>query len=254
LNSSIPRIWEETFTVCSWDTDETHHAGIPALWRYLQEAAGTHAGLLGMGVEDLLRINRTWVLSRMRLHLFRRPAWHEKVTVATWPAGLRSLFASRGFALHDDQNKPVAQATSDWIFLDLAAHKPARPPEWLASAAPDPIPPLALPESGRLVDLPNAEWTIPFPVRRGDIDLNRHATNSAYVDWALETPPDAFCRGKCPVDLDMVYRASAVRGDVIRSEAAPEGEHAILHRLVRDSDGAVLAQGRSLWAPVTASR
>ena len=247
-------VWEESFTVRSYETDEASFAGVPSLWRYLQEAAGNHATRLGMGVDDLLRIDRTWLLSRLRLRLFRLPAWRDTITVATWPAGLRSLFASRGFSVRDAEGRPVAHAMSDWIYLDVAARKPARPPEWLATAGPEPLPALDLPDNGRLRDPERVEWSVLFPVRRSEVDLNRHVTNAVYVDWALECVPDAYRGDKAAVDVEIVYRAAAVRGDAIRAEAGPEGADSILHRLVRESDGAVLAQARSRWARLNGTR
>jgi acyl-ACP thioesterase len=253
-DTDYPRLWEQTFTIRACETDASGTAGAASVWRYLQEAAGLHASRLGMGVDDLLRIDRTWVLSRMRLCLFRRPAWRETIRVTTWPSGIRSLFASRGFAVFDAAGRVVAQAASDWIYLDLAARKPARPPEWLAQASPDPLPPLPMPDLGRLTDPPAVDWSTVFPVRRSEEDLNRHATNSAYVDWVLETVPDAFCEERFATDLELVFRASALRGEKVRCEAGAEGSDRVLHRLTRDSDGSVLVQARSVWAAVTDSR
>lgn len=253
-DADFPRLWEETYTVRACETDASGAAGAASVWRYLQEAAGLHASRLGMGVADLMKIDRTWVLSRMRLRLFRRPAWRETVRVLTWPTGLRSLFAGRGFALLDAAGLPLGEATSEWIYLDLATRRPARPPDWLAKAAPDSPPALLMPDTGKLADPPAPEWSAVFSVRRGDEDLNRHATNSAYVDWALEAVPDAFCETRFATDLELVYRASALRGERVVSEAGLEGPGRVLHRLTRESDGALLVQARSLWAPVTGPR
>lgn len=50
-------------------------------------------------------------------------------------------------------------------------------------------------------------------------------------------------------ELDIAFRAAARWGDTVTAEAAHDAgdSDALLHRIRRDADGALLAQARTIW-------
>lgn len=79
----------------------TCHCDMQGRWRpsaileAMQEAAGTHAELLGCGRNRLLSDNIVWVISRIELHMDRYPSIGERVTVETFPMPCRRCFFPR---------------------------------------------------------------------------------------------------------------------------------------------------------------
>jgi acyl-ACP thioesterase len=89
------------------------------------------------------------------------------------------------------------------------------------------------------------EHTASFAVRRADLDRVGHANNVRFLEWALEAlPDDAGLR-----EIEVAYRAEAVVGDTVVSEAGPLSGPERRHRLSRGADGRTLALARTLWTP-----
>lgn len=179
-------VWNENFTVRHTEVSREGKLRIDAFFDYMQEAAANHATDLGCGLADLETRGMMWVLSRLRLRIFRTPGIGERITVTTWPSGVDKLFATREFILTigDEQ---IAAGSSFWLLLDRARMRPLRVLESLPIPLPD--------NSGRervfadLPKLPRRECSDPLPltVTESQIDVNRHMNNARYIarlfDW-----------------------------------------------------------------------
>lgn len=244
-----PAVWSENFRVRAYEVDATAKASVSAVANWLQEVAGNHATALGWAMDALQAQGRTWVLARLHLRLGRLPAWREDVRVSTWPAGVHRLFALREFRIEEQSGRELGVATTGWLLLDLTTRRPVRSLEEVeafARNAPgrvlaDPFD--RLPE----VESPESERTV--GVRFSDLDMNRHANNVSVIGWALDALPDEVVLGSSPAELEIEFRAEAVRGDhIIVQVQRTSGEPAtFLHRLLRESDGREIARARTVW-------
>lgn len=245
-------VTRSTYTVRSLEIDARGRASVVALLGMLQESAGVSAHELGFSVERLLRDGITWVLARFRLEMTRWPAWRDEITVATWPSGADAARAYRDFRVHDAAGAEIGRAESLWMVLDLATRRPTRIPEFVlalrGSADPEPRPALA--PLLRRDDPPGEADTVgrEFHVRWSDLDLNDHANNVCYVEWALETVPTALRAEAFPARLAIDFRAEARLGDTIRATGSPLGPHAFAHRVVNASTGRDLALVETTWS------
>ena len=79
--------------------------------------------------------------------------------------------------------------------------------------------------------------------------MNRHANNVSVIGWALDALPDEVVLDGSPAELEIEFRAEAVRGDHITVQVQrTSGESAaFLHRLVREGDGREVARARTVW-------
>jgi acyl-ACP thioesterase len=243
-------LWAEEYAVRAYEVDLTGRAAVTTVCNWLQETAGIHAARLGWSIHWLRDKGLTWVLQRLRLRLDRSPAWGERVRVETWPAGVQRLFALRDFRLTGAAGEPVGVATSCWLLLDVASRRPVRPPAALEE--------LAVPSAGRALvddlgkapDLGGPTRERELEVRYADLDVNRHANNVAIVGWLLEAlDEETVAHGLR--ELTVEFRAEAVRGDAVVSQAArlAADPQAFAHRLVRRADGRELARARTAWLP-----
>ena len=242
---TVPEVWTQPFTVRATEAGPDERTSVLTIADYFQEAAGEHARsgnvetftLDGGGVG-------TWVLTRLRLCVQERPAMRETVTVETWPSGRDRLRAYRDYRLWRGGvgGEVLATGTSAWLVLHVGRRRPVRLPARVERFGP------REPERALSFGEPPAapaeiEHDRTFAVRRSDLDRVGHANNVRFVEWALEAlPSDARLR-----DVEVVYRAEAVYGDTVRSEAGPLCEGARLHRLSRSSDDTTLALARTLW-------
>ena len=242
---TTPLIWTETFQIRANEVGPDERASVLTVCDLLQEAAGEHARALGVETFELAnRAAATWVLSRLRIRLERRPRMREAVTVETWPSDLDGLRAFRDFRMTGDDGDVLATATSAWFLIDPERRRPVRlPPELDGFAVRDRERALMF-ASSSLKPLESPEAERAYAVWRFDLDRVGHANNVRFIEWALEAlDDDAGHR-----EIDLQYRAEAVYGDPVVSRASVLAEGTRLHVLARASDGATLALARTLWS------
>ncbi|MGB8930504.1 MAG: acyl-ACP thioesterase domain-containing protein [Anaeromyxobacteraceae bacterium] len=238
---------KETFAVRSYEVDAFNELAVPALWGYLQEAAGLSAEGLGFGVSRCLDAGFTWVLARQRLELTRAARFGESVEIETWPNGTERLAAHREFVVRCG-GEEIAKATSTWFLLDVRTRRPVDPAVALESAFPPALGPavVALP-GARIPALEEPELTRPFAIRFADIDLNWHVNNVSYVQWLLEAVPKETWHERRPSVVDAQYVAECDWGGLVQSRARVTGPDEFLHSVVREADGKEIARGTTAW-------
>jgi acyl-ACP thioesterase len=99
-----------------------------AVLDYLEEAAFSHAELLGVGYEAMMERRRVWILSRISVRMDKRPHFHENITVSSWPRGHDRLFAVRDYEIMCG-GQSLVRGRSNWIVFDLDRRRPVRPEE-----------------------------------------------------------------------------------------------------------------------------
>jgi len=251
-SSKAPFHHEIPFTVRACEAGAFGVIRLASFLDYFQEAAGEHAGRLGVSVHELLKQKLTWVLSRYHVQFNRYPVWGETVRMRTWPSTRRHLFALREFQAVDAGGEVIARGTSSWMVIDLATKKPVRLDERLGDFPQDPARALA-DEFPSLPILSRTDFERTFFVRQGDLDWNRHANHVVYIEWAAEAAPPDIVTGFRPAEIEADYRGEARYGDVVHSrvEAAPAGAGpAFIHQVVREKDGMELARLRTVWMKV----
>lgn len=237
-----PQVWTQQFRVRAYEVGPDERASVLTVADLFQEAAGEHARAAGLETFGLDGGTGTWVLTRLRLQIDGLPRMREAVEVETWPSGHDGLRAFRDYVLRDEAGREVVRGTSAWLVMHAERRRPVRLPEAVYGFGPT-APRRALvfgdsPEAPASVDASRS-----FTVRRSDLDRVGHANNVRFVEWALEAlDAGAGLRG-----VDVVYRAEAVYGDTVVSQAGPLVDGARAHVLSREADGRTLAVARTVW-------
>ncbi|MCC9169131.1 acyl-[acyl-carrier-protein] thioesterase [Pontibacter harenae] len=237
------------FIVKSSEVDLHGQATVPALVSYLQEAAWDNTATLGISLYDLLEQGLTWVLQRLRLEMFRYPKHRDSVTIETWASGRERVFLHRDFRIYSSEGELLGQATSVWLVMDVVKRQMVSVPEFISAVeiAPGKEPlPFA---KGKLPVLQEVRHEQQMPVRWHDIDMNRHVTNTRYLQWALEALPVELLEQQELKEMDIIFRAESGFIDTILSAAgeATEDETVFLHRLSSTTTAKELVQAKSTW-------
>lgn len=248
--------WREPFRVRFYEAEPEGRLSIPSLCRYLQESADRHCRSAGVALQQLRQAGRMWVIVRMRLVVLAQPLVSDEVTVETWPTWrIDGRRAYRDFRLRAADGLLLAEAASLWLFLDASTHRPVRLPSEIEGerisdlVMPEPV------ESTKLTEPQDPTIVAHFQVRWRDLDANGHANNICYVEWLLETIPDALRRFGSLRVLDIQFKDEVLPGetvDVETEQIEPNTSHApvlqcFLHRLA-SAGGRTLAVARSEWA------
>ena len=248
MDEKIANASDVAFTVRSYEAGIENHVTLPTLCNYMQEAAGISAARLGWGIQALQAEGLTWMLSRLRVSVSRYVPWGEKVTVRTWPSGVKGrLVAKRCFLGLDETGTELFRASSEWLYVDMAAQKIAKLPETFADLVPPGTPDFELPDiGGKFAHLPSVDGCADILTRHSDLDFNDHVNNVHYVEWMLEAGGGRGAtalpgtEGDSPAEMDIVFRLAAKAGESVVSEFCVCGAKT-LHAIRRRSDDALLA-------------
>ena len=239
----------KTYGLHTYDVDFEGRAHPAALLNFLQDAAVRQAAAHGFSVPDLVKKGLTWVLSRYHVRIFRYPKLGETIEVQTWPSGRQGIFALRDFKVTGPDGGTVLTATSSFMILDLNSKKPVRMDGLIPAEAV--LEERALPDDFQsLPEVAETPDPVRFPVRRQDLDFNRHVNNVVYIQWGLEAVPHDVLMSSRPSRIEISYKAEAFLGDTIlsgvREEPGGEGR-TFLHRITRETEGVEIARMRTIW-------
>ena len=238
------------FQIRSYEVGPGNKIAVLTYLNFLQDAAGDQAEKLGVSFPSLLKKNRTWILSRYNLEIYRYPAWKERITVTTWPSGKERAFFLREFEVFSTDGNPLLRASSAWIMFDLSRRRPVRPGGFMESfpidprrATPGDFSPIGFPD-----DQPPLKKT--FTVRADEVDLNNHLNHPYYIVFALENVPEEERSDEGVLWIRASFRHPAFRGErisVLTVREERETGPVFFHRVAREADGKELARVETGW-------
>ena len=221
------------------------------LWRLCQDAAVLACIEAGWTPERLIAQGSAFMVYAMTVRHIREIPYGRPVRARTWVRDFRRGILTRREVRIEDASGPVAEATQEWVHVNLEG-KPARASAALLAS----FPPHDAGEPA--VSMPAFEacdgghtHEFAFEVWHSWMDPLAHVNHPVYVDWAEE----AICRALAAAGLDpqgLVPVAETVswrRGCVapmrarVRSRLGGRtagGAVAILHEIVSDDAEAEL--------------
>lgn len=206
----------QNFTIPCYDTDASWRLKPTSFMNLAQEAAGLHAVHLGFGYDDLLVNNTAWILSRVHVEFLDTPKWRENITLTTWHKGLNRLFYLRDFILTDENGKERVKATTSWLVLNLETRRLVRDPQLmeegtvnLENAIETPADKVQLPK--------DVEPVLAFDhvVGYSDVDMNGHANNAMYMQWAMDAVDYDIASARPVRELTINFNHETKAGDSV---------------------------------------
>lgn len=185
-------------------------------FNWFQNTASSQSHAIGFPLTDLIAKDLTWVVSKYRIAITRRPKWREPVIVRTWRRPQESDFsAPRDFEVIAVDGSPIARATGSFRLIGISSKKILSPQEVIPN-----YPVLdrkMFDNDSILIKMPEKTDIIKkFDVRRSDLDMNRHVNNINYVIWATETVPDEIWKKFTVSEAEIVFKKSAGYLDIIQ--------------------------------------
>lgn len=235
--------WRTEHTICSYEVDPHQTARMPALCRFMQEAAYHHAEHLGLGHAFLADRGMAWVLARQRIQIDRLPKWGDTVHIRTWPSGRDRLFFYRDFEITDGHEKPILIASNAWALIDLEKRERVHPDIYLS---------LDIPEGEKMFDAKpgrvrgcDGPEQLSMPVTYGDLDLNGHVNNVRYIEWILSSLPLDVQRSHTLMELDINFLGEAHHEQTVCVCSAEYAPLCFSHTLkVHDTE---IVRARTAW-------
>lgn len=188
-----------------------------ALLNILQDIATLSAESLGFGPSFVFANNFAWVVLKYHIEIYKQLSNLDSVILKTEPRGVTKLYAFRDFGIYAKDGKLLGKATSTWALIDMESRRMLPTQKTL---------PMMLPFEKRVDDLEygNIEkfekplYQKEFEVRFDDIDINKHANNSNYLVWALESLPPEFRNTHNIKTIDIKFKKEIALGGKVLTE------------------------------------
>ncbi len=233
------------YSICSYECDAKGTLRIVSLMNMFQDAADTHAEMLGVGIEHCIKHGLAWFGSNYHIKIFRMPSWHEKMKIITWPSQEKKIGAVRDFEVVDEEGKVIIVASSQWILIDFAKKRPLALRENLPDY--EVVEERALETEFAKINLPeNITFKKSFAVRYDDIDVNGHVNNAVYSLWATEAVENDFRLKNYPSEIEISFKKETLYGDIVNVSTQIDGEIS-LHEMTAGDDNHEIARLRIMW-------
>lgn len=212
------KTYREDLRILTKDCDLTGQWKPSAILEVMQEMAGIHGTLIGVGRHALLKQGVVWVLTRVEVVMDRYPKIGDTISIETFPMPVRRWFFPRYFIFRDEHGDEIGRAGSLWVLLDISTRKMAKP-DIAAALMPDNsdlLAPLGLPATVTEVS-GTLETATHNPVYT-DLDINGHVNNTKYMDWCCNALGIDTMKENCLSRFDVNYNLEILPGQQIRSE------------------------------------
>ncbi|MDO4484727.1 MAG: thioesterase [Clostridia bacterium] len=189
-----------------------------AILEAMQETAGTHAELLGVGRNALLNKNIVWIITRTEVHMDRYPSVGERICIETFPMAVRRWFCPRYFRFIDESGTEIGFAGTLWALLDINDRKMVSP-EPVLPFFPDNtdlVAPMGLPATVQNI-IGQVATSVFMPVYT-DLDVNGHVNNTKYMDWCCNALGIDAMREKQVKNFSINYNSEILPGQEVRTE------------------------------------
>ena len=206
----------QQYTIPCYDTDASWRLKPASFMNLAQEAAGQHAVHLGFGYDDLIKTDTAWILSRMHIQFVDTPKWRDEVMLTTWHKGLNRLFYLRDFILTDAEGNPKVKATTSWLVLNLETRRLVRDPELMEDGTVNhenvietPADKVQMPKDVEPV------LALEHVVAYSDVDMNAHANNAMYMQWAMDAVEYELASSRPVKELTINFNHETKAGDKV---------------------------------------
>ena len=204
------------YLVHYYEADSTLRLTLPSLTRYFEDIAILHSSSVGYDL-DFYRENRCgWMLMKWDVRINRLPKFGQTVRVGTRVNAIRKFLADRRFVMTDSDGNALAEAATNWLFVDTDRRRPLRVPEaqcavFSVSSA-DEASFVSIDEVGQADPARSAMAPLSVRAGSGDIDTNSHVNNVSYIEWALDSLPQGFALERQVARMRAQYRKELVEG------------------------------------------
>ena len=224
MTGPTPESWKGQRVVESFEVDKEGRLRPHLMFAWLLAAAWSHARRSDWSFEALSARNAMWVLNKLQLRITRMPRWEEQVTMETWGKGVERFYALRDFVITNGTGDRLAAATTVWMILDARSYRPQKLDDMKAGFPWHPERSEVDTSLKKVPELAGGEVRARFRVSYSDIDVNRHATATKYLQWML----DGFSLEKLTANelasAEISFLAEATLGDEVSVAVASDAQ------------------------------
>lgn len=213
-----PSVYEEIITIDSGSVDHNLEVKLSGIQRIFQEVAGNHTKLMKIGFLDLLEKELSWVITKLKTTIIRKPKLYEELTFRTWPRKPGSILAERDFEVEDANGNIIVRSTSMWCLISNITRRavrivdfPHNEPDYIEDRTLE----FSFPNYFGIKLEEQKHFESSRTVKLSDLDLNGHMNNTIYVDLVFDVLTKEEYDNYLVEGLYMKYKREAKYGDRI---------------------------------------
>ncbi len=213
------------------------------------DSAGDAAEKLGCGVEMLISMGITWVLSRLSIEIYKQPSSLDDLRIETWIEDCSRIATTRNFILTNRDGERIGVATSQWCMIDFTARRPVDLTklgfDYTQHVHPRDIE-IERPRKIPQIDSFEGEVSTSYHLANGlDIDINNHVNTIRYIDMMLDMIDEKYRKEYSNLRLDLHFANESLLGDELtinhKEQLYPEGRQLLFDIVRPDGNTSVRA-------------
>lgn len=186
----MPLTHTRTFRVRFYECDAYGHVNHATYLRYMQEAAFDASAAAGYDSERYDDLGTFWLIRETDIEYLHELLYGDSVEVTTWVKDFRRVRSRRAYEFRSvETGDLVAQAASDWVYLDRETARPISIPDDMVAAffpegrpespaSRESFPDAPPPPTGAFTHRRQVEWR--------DVDPEQHVNNAVYLSYMEE--------------------------------------------------------------------
>lgn len=220
---------------------------------HMLNAADFHSSARGFGMQYLMSIRRSWVLSRLAIEMTEMPQQYTKFHVETWVESAMRYFTSRNFRVvgtQDDAEKVYGYGRSIWAMIDTETRQPTdiyaidngAINQWIVADKTCPID-----KGGRVKMTDAAQHIRTIETYYNDVDINGHVNSVKYIEHVLDLWPLEWYKRHGIHRFEIAYVAEAHAGDTLSFYREQTADNEYCVRILR-TDGTECCRSKVVFS------
>ncbi len=261
----MPLEFCRTFRIRHYECDAFGHVNHANYLRFMQETALDASAAVGFDVQWYRRHNRAWIIRETDITYLRPLVYGDVVAIRTWVDHFDHIRSRRAYHLAlAGSGEPIAQAHTDWVYMNLETDRPEVVPPEMAAAFAAPQLRIERQHFPKAPPAPAGTFTMRQAVTWHDLDTQQHVNNANYVTYLEECSMRVGSAFGWPAQrmlkegfaivarrYHIQYKQPARLGDVLLIGTWASGVRRATatrhYQISRAPDGPLLARANVLW-------
>lgn len=199
----MPLTFTRNFRIRHYECDAFGHLNNANYVRYMQETAFDASAAAGYDSEAYNAIDRYWLIRETDVEYIKPAQYGDTLEVKTWVMDFQRARSRRAYEFRSHlNNQLIANASTDWVFLESGTNRPAKIPSEIKGAFFPEGPPGSFPAREKfphLPPLPAEIFSMQLSVAWHDLDSVQHVNNANYLKYTEECGMHAIAAHGWPI-------------------------------------------------------
>ena len=186
----MPLTFSRNFRIRHYECDAFGHLDNANYVRYMQETAFDASAAAGYDSDAYNALGRSWLIRETDIEYIKPTRYGDTLKIKTWVMDFQRVRSRRAYEISSqNHNGLVANASTDWVFLENDTNRPAKIPEEIKEAFFPDGPPASFAEREKFPQPPPppvGKFSMQLSVAWHDLDSVQHVNNANYLKYTEE--------------------------------------------------------------------